>query len=540
MYDVIVIGGGPNGLCVAAYLAKVGQKVVVLERRYEVGGGLATEEITLGGYLHNTHACYHMMVDYAPPYIDFAKEFEGYRLSYIFPEPAVAMPFPDGRSICLYKDVERSCASIAQFSRRDADTYREIRHKYKQYIDEFIAPATYVPPLPPLDQLPKLEATPIGKEISEFTPKAPKDIIDELFENERVRALMLYLACHWGLEYDVEGVGYLVPLYLDRHVNHGLCVGGSHRLSNALARVIQENGGALRTAMRIKRIILQDGAATGVELEDGTVYEAKAIASSIDPYQTFLQLVREENLSKDFATRIKDWKWEKWSLLSIHMALEEAPNFTAAATNPDVNKAFMYVLGFETEKDVTDHFDAIRANKLSEKPVFYSCYPTVHDPSQAARHPNRHTGLINEDAPFNLNGDANNWWNMKLKEERAELCFETLRKCAPNMSQDKILWVYISSPLDIQNKFADMVQGSYKQGAYLPLQMGYLRPNEECSQTRTPIKNLYICGSSCYPGGMVIFGPGYIAANTIAEDLGIEKWWSEPSFVTAARNKGYF
>jgi len=106
------------------------------------------------------------------------------------------------------------------------------------------------------------------------------------------------------------------------------------------------------------------------------------------------------------------------------------------------------------------------------------------------------------------------------------------------MTKDKVLYKYISSPADIENKFPNMVQGSYKQGAYHPLQMGFLRPNQECSLNRTPVNNLYLGGASVYPGGCVIWGPGYICANTVAEDLGIEKWWSEPEIVTAARERG--
>jgi phytoene dehydrogenase-like protein len=106
------------------------------------------------------------------------------------------------------------------------------------------------------------------------------------------------------------------------------------------------------------------------------------------------------------------------------------------------------------------------------------------------------------------------------------------------MTKDKVLFQYVSTPADIENKFPNMVQGSIKQGAYHPLQMGFLRPNEDCSQNRTPVKNLYLGGASCYPGGLVTFGSGYLAANTIAEDLGVKKWWSEPKIITAARGKG--
>ncbi|TET13569.1 MAG: NAD(P)/FAD-dependent oxidoreductase [Dehalococcoidia bacterium] len=534
-YDFIIIGGGPNGLCVAAYLSKAGQKVLVLEKHLEVGGGLATEEVTLGGFYHNTHAVYHMMVDYAPPYKDL--ELEKYRCKYVYPELQVAMPFSDGKCLCLYSDVDRSCDSIARFSSKDADSYREVYHKFKLYMDEFLAPGTYVRPLPTLEAVIGLEKTAVGREISEYQPKSPQEIVDELFENERVRTLMLYLACHWGLEYDNGGLGFLVPLMLNRAVNSRLCLGGSHRLSNALARVIQEPGGGhLRGSQLIKRIIVEDGAAKGVELEDGTVYEAeKAVVSSIDPHQTFLDLVGEQHLSDDFVDTIRNWHWEKWSLCSVHAALEELPAFAA---DQDINKGLMYILGYETPDDLINHWQEIDRGELSSNVRFNAVFPTMHDPSQAPR--GRHTASMAEMAPFNLKDGAEKWWDHKLREEHEERFLATLQKYAPNMTRDKVLWTYFVAPIDFSTKYLDMVQGSIKQGAYEIFQMASNRPNDECSSHRTPIKNLYVCGASVNPGGLVTFGPGYIAANTIAEDLGIEKWWSEPEYIAEARGKGYF
>jgi len=534
-YDFIIIGGGPNGLCVAAYLSKAGQKVLVLERHFEVGGGLATEEVTLGGFLHNTHAIYHMMVDYAPPYNDL--ELEKYRCKYVYPELQVAMPFSDGKCLCLYSDVDRSCDSIARFSSKVSDTYREVFHKFKLYMDEFLAPGTYVRPLPTLEAVIGLEKTAIGREISEYQPKSPQEIVDELFENERVRTLMLYLACHWGLEYDNGGLGFLVPLMLNRAVSSRLCLGGSHRLSNALARVIQEPGGGhLRGSIKIKRIIVEGGTAKGVELEDGTVYEAeKAVVSSIDPHQTFLDLVGEEHLSGEFVDTVKNWHWEKWSLCSVHAALEELPAFAA---DQDTDKGLMYILGYETPDDLINHWQEIDRGELSSNVRFDAVFPTMHDPSQAP--PGRHTASMYVMAPFNLKDGAERWWDRELREEHEERFLATLQKYAPNMTRDKVLWTYFAAPIDFSTKYLDMVQGSIKQGAYEIFQMANNRPNDECSSHRTPIKNLYVCGASVNPGGLVTFGPGYIAANTIAEDLGIEKWWSEPEYIAEARGKGYF
>ena len=537
-YDFIIIGGGPNGLTVAAYLSKAGQKVLVLERYFEVGGGLATEEVTLGGFYHNTHAIYHMMVDYAPVYDDL--ELEKYRCKYVFPDLQVAMPFTDGKCLCLYSDVDRSCNSIAKFSSKDAESYREVYHKFKTYMDEFLAPGTYVKPLPILEAVIGLQQTEIGREISEYQHKSPQEIVDELFENERVRTMMLYLACHWGLEYDNGGLGFLVPLMLDRAVNSRLCLGGSHRLSNSICRVIQEPGhGHIRGSVRIKRIIVEDGAAKGVELENGTVYEAeKAVVSSIDPHQTFLQLVGEEHLSEEFVSKAKNWHWEKWSLCSLHAALNELPNFTAAADNPDINKGFMYILGYETPDDLITHWQAIDKGELSPTVGCDCAFPTMFDPSQAP--PGKHTGSMSEMAPFNLQEGAEKWWDRKVREEHEEKFLATLQKYAPNMTKDKILWTYFVTPLDFSTKYLNMAQGSIKQGAYEIFQMAHNRPNDECSSHRTPVKNLYVCGASVNPGGLVTFGPSYIAANTIAEDYGIEKWWKEPEYITEARKKGYF
>jgi len=477
-------------------------------------------------------------VDYAPPYKDL--ELEKHRCKYVYPELQVAMPFSDGKALCLYSDVDRSCDSIAKFSAKDAKAYREVFHKFKLFMDEFLAPGTYVKPLPTIEAVVGMEKTEIGRELSEYQHKSPQEIVYEHFENERVRTLMLYLACHWGLEYDNGGLGFLVPLMLNRAVNSRLSLGGSHRLSNSICRVIQEPGGGhLRGSMRIGRIIVENGTAKGVELEDGTVYEAeKAVVSSIDPHQTFLQLVGEKHLSKDFVEKVQNWHWEKWSLCSLHAALEEPPNFAAAAGNPDMNKALMYVMGYETPDDLIRHWQEIGRGELSKKVAFNCAFPTVHDPSQAP--PGRHTASMFEMAPFNLKGGAERWWDRKVREEHEQGFLATLQKYAPNMTKDKVLWTYFVAPLDFSTKYLNMVQGSLKQGAYEIFQMAYNRPNDECCINRTPVKNLYVCGASVNPGGLVTFGPGYLAANTIAEDMGIKKWWTEPEYIAQARKKGYF
>ena len=272
-------------------------------------------------------------------------------------------------------------------------------------------------------------------------------------------------------------------------------------------------------------------------MDDGATVMAKAVISTIDPHQTFLGLIGEDKLEGDFADKIKSWQWEKYGLCGVHLDLEEAPNFTVAAKDKGLNEGFVYVLGFETERDVIEEFDAIYKGELLSDIRFNCCFPSVHDPKQAPK--GRCTGLISSMAPYDLKkGGKDKWLNYKFRQEYIDKSIATLTKYAPNIVRDKVLETYISTPADVENKLADMVKGGIKQGQYHPLQMGYNRPNDECSSTRTPVKNLYVGGASTYPGGCVIWGPGYIAANAVTEDLGIKKWWKEPEKVTRAKKLG--
>jgi phytoene dehydrogenase-like protein len=316
-----------------------------------------------------------------------------------------------------------------------------------------------------------------------------------------------------------------------------MCVGGSHRLASALQKVILENGGKLRGSQRIKKIIVDKGVAKGVELEGGVVIEAeKAVISTIDLDTTFIKYVGEANLEKGFVDAIKGWQWEKWSLLQIHLALHEPPNFKAAAANPDINKALIQMIGYEGTGDVIKHWEMI---KKGERPTngFLCSFPSIHDPIQAPA--GKCSGLISQMAPYRIKEGPEMWEDFRFKQELINERVDILQKYAPNMTRDKVIWGYAITPMGTARRFLDMVEGSYKQGAYTNLQMGYLRPNYECSGHRTPIKNLYLGGSNTYPGGMVTFGPGYLAADAVVEDTGMKKWWPECESVTNAKAKGF-
>ncbi len=534
--EVLVIGAGPNGLTAAAYLAKAGVDVLLIDSQVEEGGGLATEIVTIAPFLHNTHSIYHMMVDAAPVYQDLHL-MDKYGVKYVRPELQWAMPTSDGRFIGIYTDLEKTCQSIAQFSQKDAESYRNIHGRLEQYFTEFLGPATYVPPMSTLEMVVKMQSCEIGQELFEYSEKTPQDIVYGLFENEQVRTMMLYIACHWGLEHDVSGVGYLACLYLQRATNYRLAVGGSHTVASAMNREFIYSGGMTLGSKCVTRILVEDGVAVGVQTRDGDEIRAtKAILSTINPENTFLNCIGEENIDPQLAAKTKMWQWDKWSLLTVHLAMEEPPQFKAAAANPEFNKALIYVLGYENTDQLLEHWANIKEGKIKSGDGYSCCFPSVHDPRQAPE--GRCTGFLSQLAPYSIEGGAERWLGFKFKERLVENMVGTLSKYCTNIDMDKLMGSYVCTPADIPNKFPSMTQGSIKHGAYAPLQMGYNRPNDECSMYRTPVKNLYLGGASSHPGGFITFGAGYNAANTIAEDLGVTKWWSEPESVTAAKNAG--
>jgi len=536
-FDVVIIGGGPNGLTAAAYLARAGLKVVITDRRNELGGGVTTEEVRKPGFRHNTHAVYMPMVDYAPAYQDL--ELEKHQLEHVFPEVQFAMSFADGSALCIYNELEKTCRSIERFSKKDADTYRDFYNRAQVMMDDFIAPSTYVQPMPAFDQLRKMTGAPWHEEMNELQMKSPKQFVDEMFENDKVKALMLYIICMWGMDPTQGGVGYLIPLYINRASNYRLVVHGSHSLAAALTRDFMQHGGKIFSPYGIDEIVIEDGRAKGVQLNGGPFLEARlGVVSTIDPQQTFLNLVGEEHLEEDFVESTKGWLWEHWGLLGVHMCLLDAPQFISAQNNPDVARALIHVIGYESAEDFMSHQEMIASGDFDERAGFNCCFPTIHDPSQAPA--GKHTGIISCMAPYNLNIGVENWVRYKFKEETAWKLINKLAKYAPNITEKIVRDMYVSSPKDISNKFLDMVGGSIKQGQYHPLQMGYLRPNEYCSTHRSPINNLYMGGSCTYPGGTVLLGSGYLAADAIIEESGLEKWWKEPDYVKTAREKGYF
>jgi phytoene dehydrogenase-like protein len=526
-FDVAIVGGGPNGLIAAAYLARAGLRTIVVERRHEVGGGLATEETLFPGYYTNPHAVYHMMTDYMPLFRDF--DLDAHGLTFVKPNAQTAAVFTDGTSVMLCNQVEDTKDSIAKFSQRDANRFGKVMRTWRRLVDDVIAPGTYLPPMAPMDMIEAFERTDAGREVLRLTEMSPIEIVNELVEDDRVRMLLLYAACMWGLNPHESGLGFLVPLYVDRAANKALCYGGSHKLAGSLSREILRNGGVVLDNAEVTSFIVEDGRVTGIEVFDGRVIEAKAVLSSLPPPLTFGQLLPRAHVPAEMQRVADDWEWDDWSFFTLAVATTDAPRYEA--DDPWVNDAFMVVTGFDSTEQLLRHWDAVLAGRLDLDCIGgHATVETRYDPT-LVRVPGHHVSFLQVHVP----GDVEGGWKSR-HDEVAECLLERWRRYAPNLTRDNIVLSTAESPLDIETRLPNMVRGSIKHGAYNALQMGVFRPHDACVAGRTPVEGLYLCGASSYPGGLVIGGPGYIAANSVADDLGAQKWWTPPRYVQRYRD----
>lgn len=536
-YDVIIIGSGPNGLTAASYLSRAGAKILLLERRHETGGGLVTEEFS--GFRFNLHAIYMMMMDVTPVYTDL--ELEGRGCVYVKPEAQATLLMKDGRALTLYSDLEASVESIKKFSKKDAERFREVYKECKDMADASLIPGTYTLAVPAADYTEMLSQTEVGKKILEVSELTPYDIMKTWgFETPQLNALMLYLVCMWGLDPDSTASTFLVPLYFNRMLNVSFIKGGTHRLSSALHKAAVKASIDVLENHEVTRIIVEDGVAKGVEVavtgqpDKVEKYEAKVIVTSTDPVMTFGKLIPDmEKYSRMTAATAKRWEWEHSSFYGLHMAVQESPKFKASEFDPAVGKALIKVIGIETPEEVVKHYKNIEEGILDD--CGHITVMTELDPGQAPQHTDPGSGVVRYETTVPYETKDGTW--DQIGNKYGDRLVAKLKEYTTNFDETRIIRRYDYSPMYIEQKLVNMQRGSFKHGAYVTTQMGYNRPNLECSHYKTPIKNLYVCGASTYPGGAVIFGGGYNVAAVVCEDMGLKKWWSDPDYVVTARER---
>jgi phytoene dehydrogenase-like protein len=521
-YDAIIIGGGHNGLILGNYLAKAGLKTLILERRIEVGGGLSTEEITIPGFLHNLHSYFHDTINIMPSFVDL--ELDKFNARYHRPPVQAGIALRSGQAITMHTDLDKTYESIARLSKHDAEAYREMNENYREFMESIVVPALYTPPQPPSMQLSLLETSPEGLDFIRMGRLSPKEVLDEYFENEHVKALILHqLPIPRGILHDYDGLGTIIPLIVSQVEHSQICLGGSHVLAHALWRSYFSNGGMALGLSHVNKIIVENGEAKGVEALGGERYRAnKLVASAVDLKQTFLEMVGEGNLEENFVNKVKNFKLDEFSIFGVHLALNEPLAHNCASFNPDIDQAFKLNIGLETPQDYHLLWSEIRAGKLPEHLGMFCSLPTLFDSTQAPK--GKHTALLWQPVPYDLKEGGPEKWD-EVKDEYMELCIDKWRQYAPNLTHENILMKQALSPLDIERKLVNMKAGGVFMGRTMLGQLEYFRPLPELSQFRTPIKNLYVCGACCHPGGGIIGAAGLIATEIIAEDYGLNKWW---------------
>jgi len=514
-YDGILLGAGHNALVLQAYLARAGLRTLTLERAAQPGGGLATiENPRQSGFLHNPHSFFHRAVTAMPWYRDLELEQAGAR--YTEPELNVAVVFRDGRVLEWWSDLERTVTSVARFSRTDAATLLRWADEFRPIVEQLLVPEAQSPPLEPARRRALLERTAAGRRLLQVSEASPLDFVLAEFEDDRVRAGLLFFNGLREVDLRLEGFGHAIPALLASPHKAQMCLGGSFELARALVKDIEEHGGEVRCGAQIRRLVVRGGRVVGVELEGGETVEAsRFVASGLNPQQTFLELLPAEHAPPGLRERADGFRYNLLApLFGLHLALDESPRYTAEANCPELADAFMVVLGLEgvhTFRDMVDAHEAVTAPPL----VAWGANPTRFDPSQAPA--GKHTSFLWQKVPYGLAENDGDSHGARL--------LEFWRSYAPNLTDGNVLDRFVLTPRDTERTLPNMYRGDLLVGSFEAGQVGYARPFVGAGRYSTPLDGLYLCGGSTHPGGNITGLCGYNAASIIAKDVGLDPWW---------------
>ena len=520
--DVVIIGGGHNGLACAAYLAKAGLDVLVLEKRGVVGGAAATEEPWPGYRVSSASYVVSLMPPQVVRELDL-KRF-GYEVSIITPDYFV--PFPDGTSLTLWGDVERDAAAIARFSERDAAAY-EAFDRYFDRVARLLKDLLFVvPPNMNLRDLPKWAATAgrfrkwSGRDLHEtvrlFTMSAA-DFLDEWFEDERVKGALATQAIigAWCGPM-TPGSAYVLMHHwigeVDGHAGAwGWVKGGMGGISAAMARAAEAAGAEIRTDAEVDRVAINaSGRAVGVALADGSLVRAQRVASCAHPVTTYLSLIGEERLPGDVVRDVRRYRTRSGSV-KLNVALSELPAFPAWDQEGDPHKGLVAVS--PSIEYLERAWDDAKYGRMSEHPYVEVVFPTAHEPEGLAPR-GKHLMLgFSQYGPYEL---AEGSWDQGGRDDYAARVLKALSEFAPSL-ESAVEHLEVLAPRDIEERFG-LIGGNIMQGELTPDQLFSFRPIPGHGDYRTPVAGMYLCGSGTHPGGGVMGVPGRNAASVILRD----------------------
>ncbi|GAB4130147.1 MAG: NAD(P)/FAD-dependent oxidoreductase [Roseiflexaceae bacterium] len=538
-YDAIIVGGGHNGLTCAGYLARAGLRTLVLERRPIVGGAVCTEEV-IPGYKIDVGSSAHIMIHLTPVIREL--ELERYGLEYIDMDPYAFYPLLDGSgAISLYRDVDKTCQSIAKISERDAESYRKFVN-YWQPLNEAIFETFLNPPsvtglFGRMAQA-QLKMGGLGDTLETVRKLvAPYgQLIGETFESEAMRAFLAWLGAQSGPPPDEIASGDHFGWYAMMHrsgAKHPR--GGSGMLTQAMARSLEAAGGHVRLDAPVKRILVQGGKVRGVELVSGDQISAPLVISNAHVQSTMLGMVGAENLPGNLAERVRNIRVGNGFGMTLRCAAEELPDYAGAPSGGQPHESHHGLQMLCPSLDYLRRaFADYSLGMPSRDPAIIAMTFSAIDPDVAPA--GKHTVFIwAQYFPYELaNGQQ---WD-DIREQVADNILEVLYRYAPNM-RGKIIDRFIQSPLDLERRLG-LPRGNVMHVEMSFDQMFFFRPLPELSQYRTPIGGLYLTGASTHPGGGVFAASGRNTANVVLQDRQQDrKLWRGVAFAGAAAAAGY-
>jgi phytoene dehydrogenase-like protein len=518
-WDVILIGAGQNNFALGTYLGKAGLKTVICESRLENGGRLASEEITMPGYWHNTLAYYqdNRARSLVWKELDWAN---GYHAEFVSPPVIASLLLPDGRSISQHQSVDATVTGIENIAPKDAQTWKAIHGRFQSLIRDYLIRYYHTRPERAGPILAELEAQPEGKEFRRLWQRTPRQVVDEFFESDAVKTLMLaQMAIPRGVALDYVGGGIEVLKMIAGDEKPELARGGSHSIAQVLQRAYVHAGGQIRAVHHVEKILVDNrGKAVGVRLRDGREWKARlAVVSNSDPYSTLVEMVGEEYLPRTFVERVKDIKLDEFSYFQIHLALKAPVRYALHEAGDDaVGQAMSVTMGPTAPEDIDEMWREIRAGEFPEHPCLHAICPTAFDPLQAPKP--KHAASVYVPVPFQLKDKRPADW-VKLKNGFMESVLNIWRRYATNLTDENIEMKVAMDPFYMSGRWPNMRGGSVWVARKVAEQMGEQRPIEQLADYRTPIQGLYQVGVAMHPADAVIAGSGYNCWQVMKEDL---------------------
>ena len=520
-WDAIVIGGGHNGLVNAAYLARAGRCVLVLERRPRVGGAAVTEEI----FPSFKFSMFSYVVSLLRPEIIRDLDLPGHGL-HILPLESTVTPMLNGDYLAGWPDHDDTRRELCRHSPRDAEAYDEygrLMHHMAQAVKPILS---MVPPDPtslrPRDLLGMLKLgrhfRGLGAEqfhaMFKLMTMSSADFLDEWFETDVLKATKSasgIIGTFLGPR--SPGTAYVLLHHYMGELDGvfrawGFAKGGTGSVSEAIASAARGFGAEIRTDAAVTRLLVKGGRAIGVVLENGDEFRAPVVVSGLDPRRTFLDLVEAKELPDEFVGDIQRFKF-RGSSGKVNLALGALPDFTCMPGHgPHLRGAMSISPSMEY---VERAYDDAKYGEFSKQPYMDIVIPSLIDPGMAP--PGKHVmSVFVQYAPYALNGG----WTDAKREAFGDAVIDAIARFAPNI-RSCIEHRQVLTPLDIEN-ITGLSEGNIFQGELTAHQLFFLRPAPSWARYRTPVKGYYQCGSGTHPGGGIMGASGRLAALAVLED----------------------